>query len=95
MFLIGSKDCIKIIFIFYRISEKLTVKILFLGYLAPELLQKRPHGLPADFWSIGVFLFELLSCKSPFRRHTVRMGVLHISYPCTLQSDYLLNVVFI
>lgn len=40
------------------------------GYLAPELLVKRPHGYPADFWSIGVFLFELLSCKSPFRRHT-------------------------
>jgi hypothetical protein len=40
------------------------------GYLAPELLLKRPHGYSADFWSIGVFLFELLSCKSPFRRHT-------------------------
>lgn len=40
------------------------------GYLAPELVLKRPHGYAADFWSIGVFLFELLSCKSPFRRHT-------------------------
>lgn len=38
------------------------------GYLAPELVLKRPHGYAADYWSIGVFLFELLSCKSPFRR---------------------------
>lgn len=50
---------------------KLKFSIFFLGYLAPELLLKRPHGFPADFWSIGVFLFELLSCKSPFRRHDV------------------------
>jgi len=40
------------------------------GYLAPEVYRKRAHGYAADYWSIGVFLFELLSNKSPFRRTT-------------------------
>lgn len=64
------------------------------GYLAPELLQKRPHGLPADFWSIGVFLFELLSCKSPFRRHTdhatYRMtcrGIKAVEFPACIKPE--------
>lgn len=41
--------------------------------MAPEVINKRPHSFGSDFWSIGVFLFELLSCKSPFRRNTVRL----------------------
>lgn len=64
------------------------------GYLAPELLLKRPHGFPADFWSIGVFLFELLSCKSPFRRHTdaatYRMtcrGIRAVEFPACIKEQ--------
>ena len=30
-------------------------------YMAPELVMKRPHGLPVDCWSFGILLFELWS----------------------------------
>lgn len=64
------------------------------GYLAPELVLKRPHGYAADFWSIGVFLFELLSCKSPFRRHTdaatykmTMRGIDAVEFPKIIKKD--------
>merc|ERR1712113_444692 len=64
------------------------------GYLAPEVYRKRAHGYAADYWSIGVFLFELLSNKSPFRRttdeDTKRMtirGIDAIQFPRDIDSD--------
>ena len=36
-------------------------------YMAPEVAFHKPHGLPADVWSLGVFLFELLHGSAPFR----------------------------
>jgi len=64
------------------------------GYLAPEVYRKRAHGYAADYWSIGVFLFELLSNKSPFRRttdeDTKRMtirGIDAIQFPRDIDSN--------
>ncbi|XP_069380081.1 cGMP-dependent protein kinase 1 isoform X1 [Paralichthys olivaceus] len=37
-----------------------------LGYMAPEIILIRGHSLSADFWSLGVFVFELLSGRLPF-----------------------------
>jgi len=36
-------------------------------YMAPEVVVKSPgHGKPADWWSYGVFAFDLFTGRSPF-----------------------------
>jgi len=35
-------------------------------YMAPEVVQARGHGFPADFWSFGVLIFEMMSARTPF-----------------------------
>ncbi|KAM9810947.1 cGMP-dependent protein kinase 1 [Neosynchiropus ocellatus] len=36
------------------------------GYIAPEVILGQGHGFAADFWSLGVLVFELLSGRLPF-----------------------------
>lgn len=36
------------------------------GYIAPEILEARPYGKPADMWSFGVILYILLGGYQPF-----------------------------
>ena len=36
------------------------------GYVAPEILQRKPYHLACDLWSIGCVLFILLSGSPPF-----------------------------
>jgi protein kinase A len=35
-------------------------------YLAPEILLNKGHGKPADWWTFGVFLYELMRGITPF-----------------------------
>lgn len=58
------------------------------GYLAPEIILRKPHQKAVDFWSLGILVFEILTCKSPFRRHndisTYRMtlrGIHCVEFP--------------
>ena len=38
------------------------------GYMAPEILQRKPyHGCPADIFAMGVILFELIFRFHPFK----------------------------
>lgn len=37
-----------------------------LGYVAPEVLQKRPYSFTCDLWSIGCISYALLSGYLPF-----------------------------
>lgn len=36
-------------------------------YLAPEIIAGDGHGSPVDWWTFGIFLFELLYGKTPFK----------------------------
>ncbi|CAG9769201.1 unnamed protein product [Ceutorhynchus assimilis] len=36
-------------------------------YVSPELIKNLPHDRGVDYWALGVFIFELLVGKSPFR----------------------------
>merc|ERR1711881_433926 len=58
------------------------------GYLAPEIILRKMHDSAVDYWSLGILVFEVLTCKSPFRRHndmsTYRMtlrGINCVEFP--------------
>ncbi|CAM6090074.1 unnamed protein product [Calypogeia fissa] len=36
-------------------------------YVAPEIVWGKGHGLPVDWWTLGIFLFELFYGKTPFK----------------------------
>ncbi len=40
------------------------------GYMAPEQIEGRPAGPPADVFAIGVLLYEMLTGRRPFARET-------------------------
>ncbi|KAE9598368.1 putative protein kinase AGC-RSK-2 family [Lupinus albus] len=39
-------------------------------YLAPEIIKGEGHGSSVDWWTFGIFLFELLYGKTPFKGAT-------------------------
>jgi len=39
-------------------------------YLAPELVSGSGHGNGVDWWAFGVFLYELVYGRTPFKGHT-------------------------
>ncbi|CAI4230235.1 unnamed protein product [Auanema sp. JU1783] len=36
-------------------------------YMAPEVINRRGHSIAADFWSLGVLMFEMLTGNLPFQ----------------------------
>lgn len=36
-------------------------------YLSPEIVSGKGHGNSVDWWTLGVFIYELFYCKTPFR----------------------------
>ena len=35
-------------------------------YMAPEILQQRGYGISADYWALGVLIYELINGETPF-----------------------------
>ncbi|KAM7277326.1 hypothetical protein ACFE04_019192 [Oxalis oulophora] len=53
------------------VSEPIDVRSMsFVGtheYLAPEIVSGEGHGSPVDWWTLGIFMFELFYGVTPFR----------------------------
>ncbi|VFQ82799.1 unnamed protein product [Cuscuta campestris] len=53
------------------VAEPVDVRSMsFVGtheYLAPEIVSGEGHGSPVDWWTLGIFIFELLYGVTPFR----------------------------
>nr|CBX25520.1 hypothetical_protein [Oryza glaberrima] len=47
-------------------------------YLAPEIVSGEGHGSSVDWWTLGVFIFELLYGVTPFKGHDNEMTLANI-----------------
>ncbi|XP_061887816.1 cGMP-dependent protein kinase 1-like isoform X1 [Entelurus aequoreus] len=63
-------------------------------YVAPEVLLNKGHGLSADYWSLGVLMFELLTGSPPFsgpdpmKIYSVILGGIGlVEFPETVTED--------
>ncbi|NXJ84969.1 PLK5 kinase, partial [Trogon melanurus] len=37
------------------------------SYLAPEVLDRRGHGVPSDIWALGCVMYTVLTGSPPFK----------------------------
>ncbi|XP_072538534.1 cGMP-dependent protein kinase 1 isoform X2 [Salminus brasiliensis] len=63
------------------------------GHQAPEVILHRGHSVPADFWALGVFVYELLSGSSPFSGSdqlkvfaAILKGIDAVEFPSTISK---------
>ena len=47
-------------------DDPLLCPVRVFRYMAPEIVENKGHGFGADWWSLGVFLFEIRSGFTPF-----------------------------
>lgn len=47
-------------------NSTMTAMIGTPGYVAPEVIQRKPYGPPVDMWACGVVLYVMLSGRMPF-----------------------------
>jgi serum/glucocorticoid-regulated kinase 2 len=47
-------------------------------YLAPEVIEGRPHGPAVDWWALGVLLWEMLAGAAPFSHPNAQVLYAHI-----------------
>ena len=65
-------------------------------WMAPEVIRKSGHGKPADIWSLGCCVLEMLTSKPPWSElgrdikkimETIRDTKDHPIYPSGLSAD--------
>jgi len=39
-------------------------------YQSPEVILRKGHGMPADCWSVGILIYEMLAGRAPFKSKT-------------------------
>jgi serine/threonine protein kinase len=49
-------------------------------YMAPEVVEGRPHSYPCDMWSIGVILYVMLSGRFPFMSKNVEHDICEVAH---------------
>ena len=58
-------------------NEKAEEPFGTLGYVAPEILEKKPYSFQCDIWSLGCILYSLICSSLPFdhesQREIIRM----------------------
>ena len=59
--------------------------------MAPEIILRKGHNMAADWWSLGVLLYELLTGKTPFFSENVlevyrNIVELNISFPSSISG---------
>ncbi|XP_028778580.1 protein kinase PVPK-1-like [Neltuma alba] len=47
-------------------------------YLAPEIIKGEGHGSAVDWWTFGIFLYELLFGRTPFKGSATRATLLNV-----------------
>ncbi|NXN19385.1 PLK2 kinase, partial [Indicator maculatus] len=58
------------------------------NYLAPEVLDRRGHGVPSDIWALGCATYEALTGTPPFgaaRRQELFWRIRGAQYPAAPQ----------
>lgn len=64
------------------IAEPTTARSMsFVGtheYLAPEIIRGDGHGSAVDWWTLGIFLYELLHGKTPFKGNDNRETLFNV-----------------
>uniref|UniRef100_A0A669QMD5 Protein kinase domain-containing protein n=1 Tax=Phasianus colchicus TaxID=9054 RepID=A0A669QMD5_PHACC len=54
------------------------------GYLAPEVLERKGHGLPSDVWALGCVMYTVLTGSPPFgaaERQELYQRIRAVQYP--------------
>ena len=47
-------------------------------YLAPEIIKGEGHGSAVDWWTLGIFLYELLFSRTPFKGTSNRATLFNV-----------------
>lgn len=73
---------------FLKPNEKTYTFVGTPEYTSPEIITNKGHNKSADYWALGIFIFELLVGKPPFGGknpmriyHNILRGIVAVEFP--------------